>query len=136
VGGPKKKVILLDTHVLIWLAKEPSRLSRRATEAIQSAHQEGGLGISAITLWELAWLVTNGRLGITGTVEDFLNKISSKTAIHPITVRVAVLANQLPASYSGDPCGRLIGATALVEGAALVTKDRKIRSCTQIKTIW
>jgi PIN domain nuclease of toxin-antitoxin system len=135
VGG-LEEVILLDTHVLIWLAREPSKLSRKASEAIQNAGQTGGLGISAITLWELAWLATNGRLAITGTVEDFLERISSRTAIRPITVRVAVLANQLPAGYSGDPCDRLIGATAVAEGAALITKDTKIRSCRQIKTIW
>lgn len=129
-------MILLDTHVLIWLANEPAKLSKKASEAIRSATQTGGLGISAITLWELAWLATNGRLAIAGTVEDFVEKISSRTAIQPITVRVAVLANQLPATYSADPCDRLIGATALAEGAALVTKDRKIRSCRQIKTIW
>ena len=129
-------MILLDTYVLIWLAREPSRLSRKAGEAILSASQTGGLGISAITLWELAGLASNGRLAITGTVEDFVERISSRTAIRPITVRVAVLANQLPASYSGDPCDRLIGATAMAEGAVLVTKDRKIRSYSQIKTIW
>jgi PIN domain nuclease of toxin-antitoxin system len=135
VGGPEE-VILLDTHVLIWLANEPAKLSRKASEAIRSAGQTGGLGISAITLWELAWLATNGRLAITGTVEDFVEKISSRTAIQPITVRVAALANQFPATYSGDPCDRLIGATALADGAALVTKDGKIRSCRQLKTIW
>ena len=129
-------MILLDTHVLIWLANEPAKLSKKASEAIRSATQTGGLGISAITLWELAWLATNGRLAIAGTVEDFVERISSRTAIQPITVRVAVLANQLPATYSADPCDRLIGATALAEGAVLVTKDRKIRSCRQIKTIW
>jgi PIN domain nuclease of toxin-antitoxin system len=47
-----------------------------------------------------------------------------------------VLANQLPLDYSGDPCDRLIGATALAEGIALVTKDTRIRACKQIKTIW
>jgi len=54
----------------------------------------------------------------------------------PVTVKVAVLANQLPADYSGDPCDRLIGATALAEGIALVTKDTRMRACRQIKTIW
>jgi PIN domain nuclease of toxin-antitoxin system len=129
-------VILLDTHVLIWLASEPARLSRKAREAIRKARQETGIAISAITLWELAWLATHGRLDIMGTVEAFVEKITSRTAIRPITVRVAVLANQLPATYSPDPCDRLIGATALAEGLALVTKDKTIGACRQIKTIW
>jgi PIN domain nuclease of toxin-antitoxin system len=134
--GDHEEVILLDTHVLVWLANEPTKLSRRATEAIRAASQSGGLAISAMTLWELAWLATHGRLEITGTVEAFVERISSRTAIRPVTVRVAVLANQLPDGYSTDPCDRLIGATALAEGIALVTKDVKIRTSAQVKTIW
>jgi PIN domain nuclease of toxin-antitoxin system len=94
------------------------------------------MGISAITLWELAWLATNNRLEISGTAEAFVERISSRTSIRPITIKVAVLANQLPTDYSGDPCDRIIGATALAEGIALVTKDRRIRACKQIKTLW
>lgn len=129
-------MILLDTHVLIWLATEPNKLSKKAADAIRRASAEGGIAIAAITLWEMAWLATHGRLEIAGTVEAFVERISSRTAIRPITVRVAALANQLPSDYSGDPCDRLIGATALAEGMDLVTKDTKIRSCKQIRTIW
>jgi PIN domain nuclease of toxin-antitoxin system len=110
-------------------------LSASATAAIRSASTRGGLAISAISLGELAWLATHGRMEITGTVETFVERITSRTAIRPITVRVAVLANQLPESYSNDPCDRIIGATALAEGA-LVAKDAKIRGCRQIRTIW
>lgn len=129
-------MILLDTHVLIWLANEPAKLSTRATDAIRSANRTGGLAISTITLWELAWLATHGRLEITGTVEAFVERISSRTAILPVTVQVAVLANAFPEDYSGDPGDRLIGATALAGGLVLVTKDAKIRNSKQIKTIW
>ena len=129
-------MILLDTHVLIWLASEPSKLSRKASEAIRGASAETGIAISAITLWELAWLATHDRLNTTGTTEAFVEQIVSRTAIRPITAKIAVLANQLPTNYPGDPCDRLIGATALVEGIALITKDSKIRACKEIKTIW
>ena len=129
-------MILLDTHVLIWLASDPSKLSKKAAAAIRSSSKQGGIAISAITLWELACLATHGRLNFGGTVEDFVEKISSRTAIRPITVKVAVLANQLPTNYSVDPCDRLIGATALAEGLPLVTKDRNIRGCRQLQTIW
>jgi PIN domain nuclease of toxin-antitoxin system len=52
-------VIFLDTHVLIWMASDPKRLSRKAREAIRherekDAREKTGVGIAAITLWELA----------------------------------------------------------------------------------
>jgi PIN domain nuclease of toxin-antitoxin system len=128
-----QEVILLDTHTLIWLANDPGKLSQGASEAIRKS---GGIAISAITLWEVAWLAANGRLDISGTVEAFVERIASRAAIRPITLKVAVLATQLPTTYPGDPCDRLIGATALAEGIALVTKDRNIRSCKQLKTVW
>ena len=131
-----QEVILLDTHVVVWLASDPAKLSRTASDAIREASREGGTAISAITLWELAWLMTNGRLDISGTVEAFVEEIAARMAVRPITAKVAVLANQFPPSYPGDPCDRLIGATALAEGMRLVTKDRNIRSSKQVKTIW
>jgi PIN domain nuclease of toxin-antitoxin system len=129
-------MILLDTHVLIWLAGEPSNLSRKATDVIRRASQETGIAISTIKLWELAWLGTHNRLKITGTVEAFVEQIVSRTAIRPITAMIAVLANQLPTNYSDDPCDRHIGATALAEGIALITNDTTIRVCKQIRSIW
>jgi PIN domain nuclease of toxin-antitoxin system len=129
-------MILLDTHALIWLAFEPAKLSKPAREAIHESAQTEGLGISAITLWEAAWLVTHRRVDFTGTPEAFLDQISSRTAVFPITSQIAILANQFSATYSKDPSDRLIGATAMSEGIALITKDSTIRNCRQIKTIW
>jgi PIN domain nuclease of toxin-antitoxin system len=129
-------MILLDTHTLIWLKVEPIKLSPRATEAIRIARLSDGLAISAITLWELAWVATRGRLNFTGTVDALVQRITSSITIRPITAKIAVLANQLPSTFPSDPSDRLIGATALEEGFALVTKDRSIRNYKQIKTIW
>lgn len=129
-------MILLDTHALIWLAREPGKLSKKAADAIREASRETGIGIAAITLWEVAWLAAHGRLEITGTVEAFVERISSRTAILPITPKVAALANQFSDDYSADPCDRLIGATALAEGMALVTKDARIRASRQVRTVW
>lgn len=129
-------MILLDTHALIWLVNDPAQLSREAAEAIHKSDRNGGLAISAITLWELAWLASHGRLDVLGTVDAFVRRISSRTAIRPITAEIAVLASQFPATYPGDPCDRLIGATALAEGVALITKDRGIRGYRAIRTIW
>lgn len=127
---------LLDTHVLLWLSGDAQKLSEKAAAAIRSGAKEGGIGIAAISLWEIAWLATHGKLEINGTPDAFLERVVSRTAILPITTKIAVLANQLPASYSHDPADRLIGATSLAEGIPLVTKDRNMRGFKQIRTIW
>jgi len=129
-------VILLDTHVLVWLTSEPAKLSKHANSAIRRASRGGGIAISGITLWELGWLASHGRLQLTGTVEAYLEEVSSRVAVLPITTKVAALANLFSTDYSSDPCDRIIGATALAEGIALVTKDEKIRACEQIQTVW
>lgn len=134
--GERDKVILLDTHVLVWLTSEPAKLSKHANSAIRRASRGGGIAISAITLWELGWLASHGRLQLTGTVEAYLEEVSSRVAVLPITTKVAALANLFSTDYSSDPCDRIIGATALAEGIALVTKDEKIRDCEQIQTVW
>jgi PIN domain nuclease of toxin-antitoxin system len=81
-------------------------------------------------------LATHGRLQISGTVEAFLEEVSSRVSVLPLTPKVAALANQFPARYPSDPCDRLIGATALAESMILVTKDANIRASGLLQTIW
>ena len=134
--GGNEEVILLDTHVLAWLTTDSRKLSRHASSAIRRASRAGGVGISAITLWELSWLVAHQRMMIRGTLESYLEEVSGVVAVHPITAKVAALATQFPSDYSNDPCARLIGATALAEGIVLVTRDEKIRSFPGLQTLW
>lgn len=129
-------MILLDTHTVIWMASDPGKLSPAASRTIQRAHREGGLAIAAVSLWELAWLMSNRRVGIAGTVEAFVEEIAGRFAVRPITPKIAVIATQLPKDYPKDPFDQLIGATAICEGLTLVTKDKEIRACKLIKTVW
>lgn len=127
-------MILLDTHVLLWLAQEPAKISTKAAMAIRKS--TGGLAISDMTVWELALLAARGRLKLTGTVEAFVEEIISRTAILPITARVAALASQFPATYPKDPADRLIGATAVSESIELVSADQHIQQSGVVRTIW
>ena len=59
-------------------------------------------------------------------IESFLRECVSKVTVLPITPEIAARALSFPESYPKDPQGRLIGATALVEGAGVVSQDRGI----------
>ena len=129
-------MILLDTHALVWAVAEPKRLSNRAATAIRAAGKEGGLAISAITLWELASLVARGRIQAFGTVDYSVRLLIEGVVIKPITPEIAALATQFPDAYPRDPADRLIGATARAEGMPLVTRDDIIRRSPLLQTIW
>ena len=130
-------MILVDTHVVVWLALDQSQLSKKARAAIDDARQNGdGLAVSDITLLELATLSSKGRIRLDISLESFLYEIESRFVILPITGRACVRAIGLPATYPKDPADRIIGATALVEGIPLLTADRGIRRSRAISTIW
>jgi PIN domain nuclease of toxin-antitoxin system len=129
-------MILLDTNVVIWLAFQPNKLSKRAKEVVRAARLQGGLAIAGITLLELAWLAENRRVETTLSVESFVRQCASKMTVLPITPEVAARAVSLPDSYPKDPQDRLIGATALVEGIELVSHDRLIRKSGIVPVIW
>ncbi len=129
-------MILLDTHVLLWMSSDPKRLSQTARQAIRDARQETGIAVATITLWELAWLVDNGRILVAGSVESFVRETVARVILRPITPEIAALAVRLPKEYPRDPADRLIGATALVEGTPLVTADAGIRRTKVVETIW
>ncbi len=129
-------MIVLDTHVLLWAIADSKKLSRAADAAIRRSRQVDGLAISAITLWELAYLVTRGRILGYGTIEGSVNRLIEGVTIKPITPEIASLAAQFPNDYPHDPADRIIGATARAEGLALITRDEGIRKSPLLKTIW
>jgi len=131
-------LILLDTHALIWLVAEPQRLSRPAASAIRRARVSDGLGISDISIWELASLFSRGILRSSGTVKSAVDAIlaHSSVIVLPITSEIASIACQFPPDYPKDPADRLIGATAMSRQIPLVTRDEKIQSTARFRTVW
>lgn len=129
-------MILLDTHVLVWMAITPDRLSRRASAAIQQARSNGALCISDVSLWEIAMLARRERIQVSGALDSFLYEISLPVVVKPITVAIACMSAQFPENYPEDPADRLIGATSRVESLPLITADRKLRNSALLDTIW
>jgi PIN domain nuclease of toxin-antitoxin system len=130
-------LILLDTHVVVWLAGEEYRLSSKAKTAVDEARQtEQGLAISDFTLYELSTLYRKKQFTLAISPESFLSEVERRFVVLPITTRICVGALSLPTSYPKDPADRIIGATALVEGLTLVTADAQIRKSRAVPTIW
>ncbi len=131
-------MILLDTHVLLWLAAEPARLSRRAAAAIRRGLGAGGIALASISLWEIATMFSEGRLRSRGTIEASIESLVGETGVilREITPAIAALATQFPPDFPADPADRLIAATAREGGLTLVTKDERIRSSPLIRTVW
>jgi PIN domain nuclease of toxin-antitoxin system len=129
-------VILVDTHVLVWLELQPSKLSRAAAAAITRAHASDGLAISAISLVELAGLIYRGRVRLPGSFESSIQRLIRDVAVEPITLDIAILTAHFPPDFPSDPADRIIAATARAENLPLVTADRRMLDCPLVKTIW
>lgn len=132
-------MILLDTHAAFWLNSAPEKLSRDAMRAIRKAASSTGLGLSSISLWELALLVESGKLRVRGTTtRGFLDSFvqTPSLVMLEITAEVAVLAAQFPRGFPGDPADRIIAATARAYDLPLVTKDRNLQESPLLRTIW
>ncbi len=129
-------MIVLDTHVLVWLAGDRKRLSAGASEAI---HSDGEPAISMASVQEIAYLATRGRLEMdrpTPTwIRDALN-VHQVQVLAP-TVSVALRAGSLdPDEFHGDPADRLIYATAVEHDARLVTADGRLREADPSRVVW
>ena len=130
-------MILVDTHVVIWLAFDQNRISRKARTAVDDARKNAdGLAIADITLLELATLARKGRIRLEISLESFLQEVESRFVVLPMTSRACARAVALPAAYPQDPADRIIAATALVEGLSLLTADREIRRSRTVQAIW
>jgi PIN domain nuclease of toxin-antitoxin system len=130
-------LILVDTHVVIWLAFDQAQLSKAARTTIQEARLKGeGLGISDISLFELARALHRERTHLSISVESALAEVEQRFVVLPINSRISLRALSLPPTYPKDPADRIIAATALSEGLSLITADRAIRNSRAVPTIW
>ena len=129
---------VLDTHAWIWWVTGDSRLSVAAGTAIEHARGESVLWLSAFSIWEVAKKVQKGQLVMDRPLDDWLDLATGRTGLRIAEPTRAMLVEscRLPGGFDGDPADAIIVATARSLGAVLVTRDQRIRSYDQVRTVW
>lgn len=122
-------MLLLDTHVWIWMLDgDTRRLGPRTRRLLDQAHGGGALRVSPISIFEVSALHASGRLALSRSLEQWLGAAIDGAGIRlaPLSRDVAVDAGLLPRTLVADPMDRLLVATARQADATLVTADAKI----------
>jgi PIN domain nuclease of toxin-antitoxin system len=116
--------VLLDTHVLLWMASEPDRLSAAASDAIATA---SAAWASHASLWELAIKAGLGKIALAPDAGAWFAAQTALARLAELTISGAHLAavEHLPPHHR-DPFDRLLVAQAQIEGLALVTADARL----------
>jgi PIN domain nuclease of toxin-antitoxin system len=119
-------VILLDTHVLLWVDRDDVSLGPSTREMIEAAWKEGSVVVNAISFWEVAMLALRGRLQLPCEVTVWRrNWLEAGLRELPLDGSIALRAVSLVA-FHPDPADRFLVATAQGIGATLVTADQAI----------
>jgi PIN domain nuclease of toxin-antitoxin system len=127
--------VLLDTHVVLWLARAPDMVSAAALAVL--ADPSTARYISAAAPWEMSIKAASGRLPealplLLGFDEVVKALVAEEL---PILRRHAVLAGQLDWAHR-DPFDRMLAAQAVIEGLTLVTKDAAFATAPGVKVLW
>jgi PIN domain nuclease of toxin-antitoxin system len=119
---------LLDTHVLLFWLDRPGELTDAQRKILEGTSEDDPVLVADITLWEIATLVSLGRLRLRMPLRDWLEAATAPPLVRrmPITPAVAAEVAALPESFHRDPADRIIVASARVAGATLLTRDRRI----------
>ncbi len=125
---------ILDTHAVIWAYDDSASLGRQARAVIVQARPRS-LGVSDLTLFEIAMLVGKRKLELDLPTGEFLTRVENDFAVLPVGASEAELAVKL-ALEQADPFDRAIVATALCAKVPLVTKDRQISASKLVPVVW
>jgi PIN domain nuclease of toxin-antitoxin system len=127
VGDPSPFV--LDTHVWIWVLEGAmGELSDETIERIEEASGHAGIGVAAISVWEVAMLEARGRITLSRSVDEWVAAAIAAPGVRLIDLSpaISVDSTRLPGEPPRDPADRMIIATARALGGTLVTRDEEI----------
>lgn len=115
-------MIVLDTHIwLDWIIRGPSALPSEIAAALAA---ESPIGVSAISSFEVVYLLKRKRIELPLPVREWLREALAPSGIEslPVTAEIAAASAELPEHHK-DPADRIIIATALAYDAKLASVD-------------
>jgi len=117
--------LLLDTHALLWMVEEHPRLGAETAKTLNRAARENRIAVSAISLWEIALLVSKKRIDLHRDPLEWVSAALSLPGVHlvPLEPEIAVASTRLLFETHPDPADRILVATARSLNATLVTAD-------------
>ena len=119
-------MIVLDTHVLVWAVNDERKLGRKTRAIIERHWGGGGVAVSAISFWEVALLQSRGRLRLPTSADQWrTDLISAGLTELPLEGAAAIRSVGL-SGLPEDPADRFIVATAIAEGATLLSADENL----------
>jgi PIN domain nuclease of toxin-antitoxin system len=129
---------LLDTHTWIWWHMNPQNLSQKVKKLIGNSDRYNEILLSAISPWEFGKLLEKKRIGISCDPEEWIISALDmpKLRLVPISPVLAYRSTVLPPPFHNDPADQIIVATAREENATIVTKDERILSYKNVKSLW
>jgi PIN domain nuclease of toxin-antitoxin system len=129
-------MIILDTHIWVWWVDGNDKLTKTQLETI-TIHETDVIGVSAISVWEVAKLVELGKIELQPSLYEWVENALNYPGIRLIelTPDIAIESTQLPGVFHRDPADQIIVATARIYDCSLVTSDGKILKYPHVKTI-
>jgi len=120
--------MLLDTHVWIWIVTDDRRIGPRARRRLAREAAGGRLHVSAASAFEIAALVTAGRLGLNQSAERWVRDSIDRAGfrVRDLDPAIGIDAGAIPASAVPDLLDRWLVATARALNVPLVTCDRAL----------
>ena len=125
--------LLLDTHIILWLASDIDKLSAKAKSAI--ADENNIRYVSIVSAWEVAIKLGAQKLRFDGGLPEFYRLIDHNDFYETGITRDYLNLLGYLGGFHKDPFDRLIIATALAENFTIVTADENIQKY-KVKWLW
>lgn len=125
---------LLDTHVVLWAALEPERLTKRSMTILSKP--EHLLFMSAASVWEIAIKHEKGLLELNSSCQKFVERCleNLKLSVLPLQWPECIKAAGLPKHHQ-DPFDRMIIQQAKDRNIPVITADALFQPYA-VKVVW